>query len=467
MRYVSTRGEAPALGFADVVLAGLARDGGLYVPESYPRVEADEIAAFDTMTYAQVAERIIAPYVDGEIPAPALRAMIEQAYATFRHPAVAPLVEVDTGQWVMELFHGPTLAFKDVAMQLLARMMDHILAERDQRATIVGATSGDTGGAAIEAFRGRERADVFILFPTGRVSEVQRRQMTTVKDANVHALSIDGSFDDCQRIVKSMFTNEGFRDAVCLSGVNSINWGRIVAQTVYYFTAAAALGAPHRSVGFSVPTGNFGDVLAGYVAARMGLGVERFVVATNVNDILQRALASGRYEVREVIPTASPSMDIQVSSNFERLLFEETGREAAKRARDDGRPWPVRHLHHSREGAFAHPRTFLRGALRRGADRRDPGAADALERLPRRPAHRRGPCGSAGAKGHAPMVTLSTAHPAKFPDATREATGTTPALPAWLGDLHERAERSTRLPADQKAVEAHILAHARATRETA
>lgn len=467
MRYVSTRGEAPALGFADVVLAGLARDGGLYVPESYPRVEADEIAAFDTMTYAQVAERIIAPYVDGEIPAPALRAMIEQAYATFRHPAVAPLVEVDTGQWVMELFHGPTLAFKDVAMQLLARMMDHILAERDQRATIVGATSGDTGGAAIEAFRGRERADVFILFPTGRVSEVQRRQMTTVKDANVHALSIDGSFDDCQRIVKSMFTNEGFRDAVCLSGVNSINWGRIVAQTVYYFTAAAALGAPHRSVGFSVPTGNFGDVLAGYVAARMGLGVERFVVATNVNDILQRALASGRYEVREVIPTASPSMDIQVSSNFERLLFEETGREAAKRARDDGRPWPVRHLHHSRKGAFAHPRTFLRGA-------RDEERTAAIQaRLMRSSGYLADPhtaVGLAGAqahKGHAPMVTLSTAHPAKFPDATREATGTTPALPAWLGDLHERAERSTRLPADQKAVEAHILAHARATRETA
>lgn len=291
--------------------------------------------------------------------------------------------------------------------------------------------------------------------------------MTTVKDANVHALSIDGSFDDCQRIVKSMFTNEGFRDAVCLSGVNSINWGRIVAQTVYYFTAAAALGAPHRSVGFSVPTGNFGDVLAGYVAARMGLGVERFVVATNVNDILQRALASGRYEVREVIPTASPSMDIQVSSNFERLLFEETGREAASvRAMMDGL---------GQSGTFTIPEKALSRIRERFcAERCDEERTAAIQaRLMRSSGYLADPhtaVGLAGAqahKGHAPMVTLSTAHPAKFPDATREATGTTPALPAWLGDLHERAERSTRLPADQKAVEAHILAHARATRETA
>ena len=329
MRYVSTRGEAPALGFCDVLMAGLASDGGLYVPHTYPHLDAATIAGFDGKPYAQVAQAVIEPFTGGEIAPAALEAMIADAYATFRHPAVAPLVEIDSGQWLMELFHGPTLAFKDVAMQLLARLMDHVLESRDERATIVGATSGDTGGAAIEAFRGRARTDVFILFPTGRVSDVQRRQMTTASDANVHALSIDGNFDDCQAIVKAMFVNKPFRDRVALSGVNSINWGRIVAQAVYYFTAAAALGAPHRSISFCVPTGNFGDVFAGYVARRMGLDVDRLIVATNVNDILKRAIDTGRYEVRGVVPTSSPSMDIQVSSNFERLLFEETGRDAA------------------------------------------------------------------------------------------------------------------------------------------
>ena len=466
MRYVSTRGEAPALGFADVVLAGLARDGGLYVPETYPQLDAATIAGFDGRPYAEVAEAVISPFVGGEIESSALAAMIREAYATFRHPAVAPLVQLDSGKWLMEMFHGPTLAFKDVAMQLLARIMDHVLETRDQRATIVGATSGDTGGAAIEAFRGRARTDVFILFPTGRVSDVQRRQMTTVGDANVHALSIDGNFDDCQRIVKSMFVNSGFRDAVALSGVNSINWGRIVAQAVYYFTSAAALGAPHRKVAFSVPTGNFGDVLAGYVAQRMGLPIDRLIVATNVNDILKRTLDTGRSEVRGVTATASPSMDIQVSSNFERLLFEESDRDAAAvRAMMAGQ---------AQSGMFTIPESTLAGIRKRfDSERCDEACtAEIQAELLKSAGYLADPhtaVGFAGARsyaGQAPVVTLSTAHPAKFPDATREATGVTPGLPDWLSDLHEREERMTRLAADQKAVEDHILAHARAAKES-
>ncbi|MFN0262584.1 threonine synthase [Tepidamorphus sp. 3E244] len=467
MQYVSTRGEAPALGFADVLLAGLARDGGLYVPETYPQLGQDQISAFATMPYSDVAEAVISPYTGGDIAAGPLREMIRDAYATFRHPAVVPLVQLGAGQWLLELFHGPTLAFKDVAMQLLARMMDHVLAERDQRATIVGATSGDTGGAAIEAFRGRERTDIFILFPTGRVSDVQRKQMTTVQDANVHALSIDGSFDDCQRIVKSMFVNSQFRDRVALSGVNSINWGRIVAQAVYYFSTAAILGAPHRPVSFCVPTGNFGDVLAGYVAKRMGLPVDKLVVATNVNDILKRAFDTGRYEVRDVVHTASPSMDIQVSSNFERLLFEETGRDAAEvRSMMAGQ---------AQSGMFTIPQGAL-SAIRRDFD----SARCSEQETADTQASTLAVCGyladphtavglasARSRSGGSPMVTLSTAHPAKFPDATQAATGVRPQLPEWLSDLNTRPEWSTPLPADSAAVEAHILRHARAAQETA
>ncbi len=330
MRYVSTRGGAAALGFSDVVLAGLARDGGLYVPERYPTLDAATIAGFAGKSYAEVAFAVIAPFVDGDIADADLKRMIDEAYGpAFRHPAVTPLVQIAPNHFLLELFHGPTLAFKDVAMQLLARLMDHVLGARGERATIVGATSGDTGGAAIEAFRGRDNTDIYILFPHGRVSPVQRRQMTTVADANVHAIALEGTFDDCQAIVKALFNHHAFRDRVKLSGVNSINWGRIVAQVVYYFVAAVALGAPYRKVSFTVPTGNFGDVFAGWVAKRMGLPIERLHVATNVNDILARTLATGTYEVTGVTPTLSPSMDIQVSSNFERLLFEATGRDGA------------------------------------------------------------------------------------------------------------------------------------------
>src|SRR3984893_6837116 len=328
VRYISTRGEAPPLGFVDVTLAGLARDGGLYVPESWPRLDRETIAGFAGRPYAEVAVEALRGFVGGAGEDADLARMAREAYATFRHPAVTPLTQIGPNTFILELFHGPTLAFKDLAMQFLARMMDHALASRGERTTIAVATSGDTGGAAVEAFRGRAQVDLVVLFPNGRVSDVQRRMMTCVDEANVHALAIDGTFDDCQAIVKAMFNHHALRDRVGLSGVNSINFARIAAQVVYYFVAAVALGAPHRKIAFTVPTGNFGDVFAGYVAAQMGLPIDRLTVATNVNDILARTLATGSYEIREVVATASPSMDIQVSSNFERLLFDACDRDS-------------------------------------------------------------------------------------------------------------------------------------------
>ena len=426
MRYVSTRGEAPVLGFTDVLLAGLARDGGLYVPEHWPQIDADTIAGFLGKPYSDVAFSVLQPFVDGEIADADLKAMIHDAYATFDHPTVAPLTQLAPGHFILELFHGPTLAFKDVAMQLLARMMDHALAARGRRATIVGATSGDTGGAAIEAFRGRDNVDIFILFPHGRVSPVQQRQMTTVPDENVHAIAVDGNFDDCQALVKAMFNDFGFRDRVGLSGVNSINWARIVAQIVYYFTAAVSLGAPDRRVSFTVPTGNFGDIFAGYAAARMGLPVDRLTVATNVNDILDRALKTGRYEVRGVAPTASPSMDIQVSSNFERLLFEAYDRDAtAVRRLMDGL---------SQAGAF----TIEDAALEAIRERFDAARADedetanTIRQVRQDAGYTLDPHSAVGvavtekSQGAAMKVTLATAHPAKFPDAVEAACGARP-----------------------------------------
>ena len=329
MRYVSTRGEAAPLDFVEVMLAGLARDGGLYVPESWPALDREAIAGFAGKPYAEVAVDVIRPFVGGSIADGDLARMVREAYGGFRHPATVPLVQLDSSLFVLELFHGPTLAFKDLAMQLVARLMDHALHQRGERTTIVVATSGDTGGAAAEAFKGSGQVDVVVLFPRGRISDVQQRMMTTVPASNVHAVAIEGTFDDCQALVKAMFNHHAFRDRVRLSGVNSINWARIMAQAVYYFTAAVALGAPHRKIAFTVPTGNFGDVYAGYVAARMGLPVDRLVVATNTNDILARTFATGTYEIRDVVATMSPSMDIQVSSNFERLLFDATGRDAA------------------------------------------------------------------------------------------------------------------------------------------
>ncbi len=469
MRYVSTRGEAPPLGFMDVTLAGLARDGGLYVPESWPRLSAETIASFAGKPYAEVAVEVIRPFVGDTISEAELSRLAREAYGTFRHPAVVPVAQFGAGTFLLELFHGPTLAFKDVAMQLLARLMDHALAARGERTTIVVATSGDTGGAAVEAFRGRERADLFVLFPQGRISDVQRRMMTTANDNNVHALAVEGTFDDCQALVKGLFNHHAFRDRVRLSGVNSINWARIVAQVVYYFTAAATLGAPHRKVSFTVPTGNFGDIFAGYVAARMGLPIDRLVIATNVNDILARTLATGTYDVREVVATSSPSMDIQVSSNFERLLFEATGRDAAAvRAMmaslaQSGRfslsseaLSRIRALFNADRADEEETAATIRTTLRETSRLIDPHTAVGLavaEKETRDPA--------------VPMIVLGTAHPAKFPEAVEAACGVRPGLPDWLSDLPERPERATAMPVDQAAIEKFILAASRAAREGA
>jgi threonine synthase len=469
VRYVSTRGEAPPLGFVEAMLAGLARDGGLYVPAAWPRLDPPAIASFAGRPYAEVAVEVIRPFVDDAIAEPDLARMAREAYGNFRHPAVAPLVQFGVSDFVLELFHGPTLAFKDLAMQLLSRLMDHALEARGERTTIVVATSGDTGGAAIEAFRGRARADVFVLFPQGRVSDVQRRMMTTVEDDNVHALAIDGTFDDCQAVVKGMFNHHAFRDQARLSGVNSINWARIVAQVVYYFTAAVALGSPDRKVAFTVPTGNFGDVYAGFVALRMGLPIDRLLVATNVNDILARTVATGAYEPREVVATSSPSMDIQVASNFERLLFDAYGR--------DGRA--VRNL----MASLAQSRRFVLSARALSeiravfsADRADEDETAATVRTLLRETGRfidpHTAVGVAVAEKETrdpsvPMVVLGTAHAAKFPDAVEAACGVRPPLPEWLADLSERPERVATLPADQVAVERHILSVSRAAHEGA
>ena len=458
MRYVSTRGQAPVLYFADALLAGLARDGGLYVPETFPHLSREVIAGFAGKPFHEVAFTVLKPFVAGTIPDDVLREEARAAYATFGHAAVTPLVQTGPNEFILELFHGPTLAFKDVAMQLVSRLMDHVLAERNERATIVCATSGDTGGAAAEAFRGRARTDMVILFPKGRVSDVQRRMMTTPSERNIHPLEIDGTFDDCQAIVKALFNNHAFRDRVKLAGVNSINWGRIVAQVTYYFVAAAALGAPHRAVSFTVPTGNFGDIYAGYVAKMMGLPVDRLVVATNVNDILARTLQTGDYEVRTVAATTSPSMDIQVSSNFERLLFEETGRDdAVVRQMMAG-------LQQSRR--FSVPDAAL-ARIRKGFDAgtTDEAAVASTIRAVRETsgylldphtavavaAARRVPC-----QASSPMVVLSTAHPAKFPEAMVDIAGVHPALPPRLNRLMQDPERMQPLPADVRAVEAFI-----------
>ncbi len=469
MRYISTRGEAPPLSFVEAMLAGLARDGGLYVPESWPVFAPGQIAELAGLPYPELALEILRPFVDGTIPEGDLARMTREAYGAFRHPAVVPLVQLGPRTFVLELFHGPTLAFKDLAMQLLARLMDHALRQRGERATVICATSGDTGGAAVEAFRTCAQVDVVVLFPKDRISDVQRKMMTSVPDPNVHALAVEGTFDDCQAIVKGLFAHASFRDRVRLSAVNSINWARVVAQVVYYFAAALALGAPARKPAFTVPTGNFGDVFAGYVAARMGLPIDRLVVATNVNDILVRTLKTGTYEVREVIATTSPSMDIQVSSNFERLLFDAYERDS--------------HAVRALMGLLAQSRRFTiaSGALaairaRFSADRADEEETAATIRTLRREADYLLDPHSAVAFAVAekeagdrsvPMVVLSTAHPGKFPEAVARAAGVVPQLPAWLADLADRPERVKVLPADQNAVEHFILGASRAAQGAA
>jgi threonine synthase len=454
MNYVSTRGAAPRLGFEEAMLAGLARDGGLYVPESWPRLSSSDIAALAGLPYEEAAFRVMRPFVGDAFGDRDFRALIDRAYARFDHAARVPLTQIGPNDWLLELFHGPTLAFKDVAMQLIGQLFEASLARSGRRLTIVGATSGDTGSAAIEAFRGKANVEVFILFPDGRVSDVQRRQMTTPSEPNVHALAIAGDFDDAQARLKDLFNDHAFRDAVGLAGVNSINWARVLAQTVYYFTAAVALGAPHRPVSFAVPTGNFGDIFAGYVARRMGLPIDRLIIATNRNDILHRTLESGAHVPEAVHPSISPSMDIQVSSNFERLLFELYDRDgpAAAALMDD-----------LKGGGFALSSPAL---ARLRADFTSARATEDETRAAIAETWRttgRIICPHTAVGVHAarvrrgdpavPMVVLATAHPAKFPDAVEAACGIRPELPPRLAGLMTRPERVTRVPNDLAALE--------------
>ena len=452
MHYVSTRGQAPALGFGDTMLTGLARDGGLYVPASVPALSAEDIAAFASLPYEDAAFRVMRPFLGDAFSDDEFRAAIAAAYAGFGHAARAPLVQLAPNHFLLELFHGPTLAFKDFAMQLIGQLFQRALARNGRRITIVGATSGDTGSAAIEAFRGLDNVDVFILYPHGRVSEVQRRQMTTPTEANVHALALHGDFDDCQAAVKDMFNDFAFRDEVGLAGVNSINWARVLAQVVYFFTSAVSLGAPHRPVGFTVPTGNFGDIYAGSIARRMGLPIDKLVIATNRNDILHRTFATGDHRKQGVHPTISPSMDIQVSSNFERALFDAYGRDGGAVAQlmaelktggftiSQGAMEALREVYASGRASEEETSATIRRTLATTGELLCPhsavGVTVAEQHL-----------------GSTPMITLATAHPAKFPDAVEAATGLRPPLPMRMADLYDRPERVTEVQADLHAIE--------------
>lgn len=456
MRYLSTRGQAPVLDFGQAMMTGLARDGGLYVPESVPQMTAEEIAALAGLSYEDACFRIIRPFTGDTFEDAELKRLIAAAYAGFGHAARAPLVQLGPNHFLLELFHGPTLAFKDFAMQLIGQLMQAALAKSGERITIVGATSGDTGSAAIEAFRGLANVDVFILFPHGRVSEVQRRQMTTPAEANVHAIAVDGDFDDCQARLKDMFNDHAFRDEVRLAGVNSINWARVLAQVVYYFTAAVSLGAPHRRVSFTVPTGNFGDIFAGYIAKRMGLPIDRLVIATNQNDILHRTMTTGEQVKTGVTPSISPSMDIQVSSNFERALFDAYGRDGAAVAAQ------MQAL--AQEGRF----TISQGAYGFLQEHFDSGSASEDETRVTIAATAAAtgeilcPHSAVGVfvagqhLGPVPMVTLATAHPAKFPDAVEQATGIRPPLPPRMADLYDRPERVARVANDLAALQSFV-----------
>ncbi|GAA6199951.1 threonine synthase [Aquicoccus sp. SU-CL01552] len=459
MKYISTRGQAPALTFEEAMLTGLARDGGLYVPETIPQMSADEIAALAGLSYEETAYRVMRPFIGDSFTDDEFRGIIARAYAGFGHAARAPLVQLAPDHFLLELFHGPTLAFKDFAMQLIGQLFEVALKRRGERVTIVGATSGDTGSAAIEAFRGLDAVDVFILFPHGRVSEVQRRQMTTPDDANVHALALEGDFDDCQARLKDMFNDFAFRDGVRLAGVNSINFARVLAQVVYYFSSAVSLGAPGRKVSFTVPTGNFGDIFAGYIAKQMGLPIDRLVVATNQNDILHRCLTGQGYFKGETIPSISPSMDIQVSSNFERALFYAYGQDgnAVAQLMDE-----------LGTGGF----NVSQGALQALRETFSSGRASEEETLATIAATLKSstellcPHSAVGVKvaeeqrdPQTPMITLATAHPAKFPDAVERASGIRPPLPPRMADLYDRPERVSRIDNDLAAIETHIKGH--------
>ena len=453
MKYISTRGQAPELTFEEAMLTGLARDGGLYVPAEIPVMSAEDIAGLRGLPYEEIAFRVMWPYVEGSFSEDDFKGIIARAYAGFHHSARAPLVQLGPNHHLLELFHGPTLAFKDFAMQLIGQLFQVALSRRSERVTIVGATSGDTGSAAIEAFRGLDAVDVFILYPHGRVSEVQRRQMSTPSESNVHALAVEGDFDDCQAKLKDMFNDFAFRDDVRLAGVNSINFARVLAQVVYYFSAAVTLGAPDREISFTVPTGNFGDIFAGYIAKQMGLPIDRLVIATNRNDILHRAMETGAYKVDGVQPTITPSMDIQVSSNFERALFYAYGQDGAAVAQ------LMEELKAS--GGFK----ISQGALEALREEFDSGRSDEHETSATiKLAHAAMgetlcPHSAVGVKvaednlADTTMVTLATAHPAKFPAAVEAATGIYPPLPTAMADLYDREERITEVPNDLAALQ--------------
>ncbi len=461
MRYISTRGTAPVLTFGEAMMTGLARDGGLYVPETIPTMTHDEIAALAGLSYEEIAFRVMRPFLGGFFADDEFKGLIAAAYKGFGHAARAPLVQLAPNHFLLELFHGPTLAFKDFAMQLIGQMMQAALAKTGERITIVGATSGDTGSAAMEAFKGLANVDVFIMYPHGRVSDVQRRQMTTASESNVHALAVDGDFDDCQANVKAMFNDFDFRDGVRLAGVNSINWARVLAQVVYYFSSAVSLGAPHRKVSFTVPTGNFGDIFAGYIAKKMGLPIDQLIAATNQNDILDRALKSGDHHTNGVKPSISPSMDIQVSSNFERALFDAYGR--------DGRAIATQ-MDEMKSGGF----TISQGALHMLQSTFASGRCSEDETLGTiamtlaQTGELLCPHSAVGVKvgnehqSATPMITLATAHPAKFPDAVQQATGIRPALPPRMADLFDRPERVTRIANDLSAIQSLIRERLRA-----
>ncbi len=459
MKYISTRGQAPELTFEEAMLTGLARDGGLYLPAEIPVMSQDEIAALAGLSYEEIAFRVMWPYVSGSFAEDEFKEIIARAYEGFGHDARAPLKQLNENHFLLELFHGPTLAFKDFAMQLIGQLFQVALKRRGDRVTIVGATSGDTGSAAIEAFRGLDAVDVFILYPHGRVSEVQRRQMTTPADGNVHALAVDGDFDDCQAALKDMFNDFDFRDGVKLAGVNSINFARVLAQIVYYFSAAVSLGAPHRKVSFTVPTGNFGDIFAGYLAKRMGLPIDRLVVATNQNDILHRCLSGEGYFKGETIPSISPSMDIQVSSNFERALYYAYGEDGAAVAQL---------MDELKTGGFNVSQGAME-ALRESFDSGRVSEDETLATIKNTLAHSaelvcpHTAVGVRVAEAHrtadVPMITLATAHPAKFPAAVEKASGVHPPLPSRMSDLYERPERVTRIANDLGALEDNIRRH--------
>jgi threonine synthase len=461
--YISTRGNAGRKSFEDVLLAGLAPDGGLFVPETWPQFAPGFLESLAGMDYADAAVEIMLPFLGGAIYRDSFAGLARESYARFNHQAVTPLIQLDQRTWLLELFHGPTLAFKDVALQLLGRLFDHVLAKRGRRITVVGATSGDTGSAAIEACRDRDAVDIFILYPSGRTSDVQRRQMTTVPSANVHAIAIEGNFDDCQALVKAMFGDAGFRDAHALAAVNSINWARIMAQIVYYIVAGVALGAPDRKIAFAVPTGNFGNIYAAYAAKRMGLPIERLIVGTNSNDILARFFATSEMRKAAVVPTYSPSMDIQVSSNFERLLFELLDRDPAAVT--------ARMAEFQATGAFGVSpeifaeigRTFAASAVD------DPATKATISEIFQKTGYSLDPHSAVGvAAAHRAgldpdiaIVALACAHPAKFPEVVTAATGIHPGLPPHMADLFDRKERIVTLPNDLAAVEAYIHERAR------